>query len=196
MRALGALLVLALLPACKKRSVAPDAGAEVNFRFLDDELGVSVELLPGWVKQPTGPDAGQPSRHLEARRTAPEGKTLLVLPKIVITDDPARRTDDSDRLAEQAIADLKQIESGGRAKVRRSSTTKQLIDGVVVGEIEVDYSILDPKGDRDVVHRALVARRDLAGSPRTLMITVTYLASDQDWLGTEVDRMLRSVHFR
>jgi hypothetical protein len=120
---------------------------------------------------------------------------LLVLPRLVISDQPAGRTDEPDRLAEQTIAELKQVERGGQARVRRTSSTKQMVDGVIVTEVEAEYAVLDPKGDRDVVHRVLIALRDVPGDPRVVTITATYLAIDEEWLGTEVDRMLRSVHF-
>lgn len=188
-------LALVLVASCKKKEEAAPAA---DNRFSEPRLGLSFELSPGWERAPS-PDAGVTGGLLvDARRKPPPGQRPLVSPRLVLSDDPAELTDDVARLTDRAILELKQIETSGQARIQRTSTVKRLVDGIELGEVEVSYAVSDPTGGpgREIVQRSLITQRTtVTGESRAITLSVTYLAADSDWVGAEVEHMLRSLHF-
>jgi hypothetical protein len=191
--AVGLFATAFALEGCKRGGSGADAGPPLG--FLDPALAVALPVPPTWIRQEPGDGGESPSRPFDARRVAPEGRTLLVAPRIVVTVEPAHPADDASRLSEAFLADMKRLESAGQARIRRTTSVKHTVDGVEVADLEVDYSVVNPGGgpEKDVVHRALVLRRGTDSEPKALAVSATYLASDEEWLGPEVERILRGL---
>lgn len=190
---------------CKKAAPPSDAGAAepgVEARLapvIDPLIGVELSLPSGWT-QVAGADAGLPEGWIvDARRRADPANPSRVAPRLVLARAPLERWLELETLLDRALADIRQIEQGGRAKIDRTSKGRIIIDGVELGELRVDYRVLGGSGgeDRSVTQRTLVTQR-FAPQDRTFVFDVhlTYLSSDEEQLGRELDGVLRSIRFR
>ncbi|MCC7385497.1 MAG: hypothetical protein IT384_26845 [Deltaproteobacteria bacterium] len=211
-RARAAAIACALLGfACKKAAPPSDAGVAepgVEARpapVTDPLIGVELSLPSGWT-QVAGADAGLPEGWIvDARRRADPAHPSRVAPRLVLSRAPLERWLELETLLDRALADIRQIEQGGRAKIDRTSKGRIIIDGVELGELRVDYRVLGGSGggsggggeERSVTQRTLVTQR-FAPQDRTFVFDVhlTYLSSDEEQLGRELDGVLRSIRFR
>lgn len=191
------LVALLCLAACKK-SEAPDAAVAPSIMISDPTVLVEVTLPASWTAA-FGADAGLSEGTIaDARRPAKPGAPVLVAPRFVVMAEPLDRWLELDSLLDRTMLGIKRIETSGAAKIQRSSKGRRTLDGVELGELRVDYRVIDPTGkaDRDVVQRNwLVQRFGTDGKTYVLTMTLTHLLSDEEVVGREVEDVLRSVRF-
>jgi hypothetical protein len=192
---LAAAVLLAGITSCKKKSEAVDAGTKNEIASYD--LGFHLDLLPNWVL-----DAGDRAKQDEtivgeAHRRPPGSKPYLVAPRIIVTVLPGKG-ESVDQLAEATLEDLKRLELHGGVRVNRTAMSVRVKDGVMIGDLEVSYSVLGDKRDRsrEVVHRSIVTKRSrMDGSDAALTLTATFLADDSEAVSPEVYQMFAGLGF-
>lgn len=189
---------LAVLGACKQDEAVPDGGVAGPAAIVEPNLGLSLSLPPSWTVR-TGPDAGLASGWIaDARRPGSTERPVLVTPRFVVLVEPLPAWLELDTLLEQNLTGIRAIETGGRAKIQRTSKGRRTVGGVELGELRVDYRVGDPSSGsaQDVVQRVwLVQRFGEDKQAYVLSMTATHLASEEESLGRELEHVLRSVSF-
>lgn len=197
MRRLVSIAVLGALvwTACKKSAdTAPDAAAGPAI-VEDSELAFQLELAPEW-KLEAQPDGGVSWKLAEARRLPPKGRTYLVAPKFVVSTEPSRAPD-VDTVIRQTMNDLRGVEQKG-GRVNRSALATRIVDGVMLGDIEIAYELGDKRRPQpvEIVQRSLVTLRPKSdGTNAVWALTVTYLSDDAELVAPEVQQMLATLRF-
>jgi hypothetical protein len=193
-----ALCALAFSAACKKAE-APDAGRPITSPISDKNVGVDLSFPQSWSVK-SGADGGLAEGWVaDARRPADPGRPSLVVPRFVVTVEPLIGWSEIDTLLEKTLIGIRKIEEGGAARILRSSKGRRTLGGVEMGELRVDYRVVDPtrSADRDVVQRVWLVQRFGADSKTyVLSLTLTHLAADEELVANELEAVLRSVRFQ
>lgn len=173
-------------------SVAVDATSKPVDPLIDPELGLEMQIPAQWHSQVVeGAIVG-------AVRQSESGTKSLVAPRLFVAKRKLDGPIEIERLLAETIEQTKAALTAPAARVRRTSTSRWSVDGVEVGSFRLDYTVSDSKGGegRDVVQRSVVAARQGPGEQWWVVeVSATFVATDDEALGMEVDGMLRSLHF-
>ncbi len=195
-RALACALAAALaLGACRARSAeAPDAGPALR-PFA--ELPLVVPLPTTWSIHA---DAGTPG--LDVRRRGDPQRPFLVSPRLALQLVPPLVRDDATRetAAERADAELRglrALEIDGAIRIDKASRGQGPLGGRVAELLVVAYEVPTPeRGPIPMVQEVRVLETTTSsGTPAFLTLTVDYVARDAEVIASEVDAVLKTMHF-
>ncbi len=190
-----ATLTLALLAfACKEEAKTPeeerDAGAQITALDAPD-LGVRVPLLSSWRAVTTPPGEEEGAKTVAAARRLPEKKPFLAVPRLVLTVQETVMQE-PEPVFRDTLQELKSIGTRTNVQVIRTALSSRPIAGGTIGDIEMVYTLLGPNQTaKTIVHRSIVALRTRSDDSRAIVsATATYLQSDRELVGAEVQVML------
>ena len=199
-RLVVALGLLALSAgACKKNepegAALPDAGPALPV-IRDAASGLKLPLPTTWSLGAAGGEViGRAERQ-------PRSPPSLVAPRLVVTRQPAGpgAPEEAYRRAMDALAAAVGGEAAGGAdgaRVKRKALGTRPFGGALAGDLELVYEVPNARGGPgvEVVHRARLLWRPGTEAAELLAVTATYLASDAEWIGAEVQRIFSNLEF-
>ena len=186
-----AFCALVLASACKdgaEPSIPADATVKMS-ALLDPALGLELDVPMAWSRKALREDV-----ILEAERKSRQS----VPPRLMVLKTPLDEARPTEDVLREAIEAVKRELPPAKAKIHRVTTQRWDVAGVMVAQFDVRYTVLDRKGGagQAVIQRTAIAvvpdREDV---PHRVEVVVTWLDKGDEALGTEVDRMLRSLRF-
>ncbi len=185
----------AAIGGCRARSADTPEAAPTLRPFA--ELPLVVPLPPAWSIHA---DAGTPG--LDVRRRGDPQRPFLVSPRLALQLVPPLVRDDATRetAAERADAELRglrALETDGAIRIDKASRGQGPLGGRVAELLVVAYEVPTPeRGPVPMVQEVRVLETTTSsGSPALLTLTIDYVARDAEVIASEVDAVLKTMHF-